>query len=142
MAILSISTAAKAAGISRQSMYNHIKDGTISVTMDNFDKKGIDLSEILRVFGEIKNNPHAQGATLGMGESPQPDQSALIESLRDQIANLKDQLQKTEAREAAAVSRAAAAESKADDYLLRLLPAAAAPAPKKGLLARLFGHEN
>ena len=135
MAILSISAAAKAAGISRQSMYNHINGGTISVTVDNSGKKGVDLSEILRVFGEIK--PITQGADLSdENANAQPEQSALIDALRDQITNLKDQLQKTEAREVAALTRAAAAESRADDYLLRLLPAAA---PKKGFFERLFG---
>ncbi len=137
MAILSISAAAKAAGVSRQSMYNLINDGKISVTTDNAGKKGIDLSEILRVFGEIK--PLTQGAALDDEKTMMPDQSsALIDALRDQITNLKDQLQKAEDREREAKARAAAAEAKADDYLVRLLPAPAQESERKSFWARVF----
>ena len=138
MTILSISAASKAAGVSRQSMYNLINDGKISVTTDNTGKKGIDPSEILRVFGEIK--PVTQGTALDDEKMPLPDQSAaLIDALRDQITNLKDQLQKAEDREREAKARAAAAEAKADDYLVRLLPAPAQQSEKKGFFSRLFG---
>ena len=138
MAILSICAAAKAAGVSRQSMYNLINDGKISVTTDNVGKKGIDLSEILRVFGEIK--PITQGAALDDEKTMMPDQSsALIDALRDQITNLKDQLQKAEDREKEAKARAVAAEARADDYLVRLLPAPALCPEKKSFFTRLFG---
>ena len=131
MAIFSISEASKAAGISRQSMYNHIKSGTISVTVDNAGKKGIDHSEILRVFGEIK--PIAQGAALGDEKKAPPDQSAAIiaelraenAGLKTRINDLSDHIQTLKAELAAAKERE-----------IRLLPA---QTDKKGFFSRLFG---
>ncbi len=131
MAILSISEASKAAGISRQSMYNHIKNGTVSVTVDNAGKKGIDPSEILRVFGEIK--PIAQGAALGDEKTAPPDQSAAIiaelraenSGLKTRITDLSDHIQTLKAELAAAKERE-----------IRLLPA---QTDKKGFFSRLFG---
>ena len=131
MAIFSISEASKAAGISRQSMYNHIKSGTISVTVDNAGKKGIDHSEILRVFGEIK--PIAQGAALGDGKMAPLDQSAAIiaelraenAGLKTRINDLSDHIQTLKAELAAAKERE-----------IRLLPA---QVERKGFFSRLFG---
>jgi hypothetical protein len=53
---ISISEAAKRAGISRQKLYeNYINKGRISVSKNVKGKPCIDTSEILRVFGELKN---------------------------------------------------------------------------------------
>jgi DNA-binding transcriptional MerR regulator len=53
---ISISEAAKRAGISRQKLYkNYINKGKISVSENPKGKPCIDTSEILRVFGELKN---------------------------------------------------------------------------------------
>jgi hypothetical protein len=53
---ISISEAAKRAGISRQKLYeNYINKGRISVSKNAKGRPCIDTSEILRVFGELKN---------------------------------------------------------------------------------------
>ena len=55
MARVSISKAAKLAGVSRATLYKtYINKGRISVSSDPDGKKYIDTSEILRVFGSIK----------------------------------------------------------------------------------------
>jgi hypothetical protein len=55
MAKVSITDAAKLAGVSRAHLYNkYIKPGLLSVDRDNLDKPRIDTSELLRVFGELK----------------------------------------------------------------------------------------
>lgn len=54
MAKLSITQAAKMAGISRQTLYvKYINTGAISVEVVN-DKKVIDTSEIIRIFNDVK----------------------------------------------------------------------------------------
>lgn len=54
---VSISEAAKLAGIARSNLYkNYIEAGKISISIDNDGKKKIDISEILRVFGSLKTN--------------------------------------------------------------------------------------
>lgn len=55
MALLNITQAAKAAGITRQYLHTYyIKKGKITVTQDNMGKPFIDTSEIIRVFGNIQ----------------------------------------------------------------------------------------
>ena len=54
MAQLNMTDAAKAAGVSRNTLYKKIKKGTISVTYDRHENKVIDTSELIRVFGELQ----------------------------------------------------------------------------------------
>lgn len=51
MAIVSISEAARLAGVGRATLYRRIDDGTISTVQNHDGSRGIDTSEILRVFG-------------------------------------------------------------------------------------------
>ena len=54
---LSISQAAKLAGVSRSHFYkSYLKNNRISVEKDYSGKKVIDKSEIMRVFGKICEN--------------------------------------------------------------------------------------
>ena len=60
MALVSVSHAARLAGISRQHLYRkYIKPGEISVQRDEKGDPMIDTSELLRVFGVL------EGDTLG-----------------------------------------------------------------------------
>lgn len=57
MARVSISKAAKLAGISRSAFYKtYIEQGKITVSSDTNGKKYIDTSEILRVFGKLEGD--------------------------------------------------------------------------------------
>lgn len=57
MARVSITQAAKLAGISRASLYkSYLEKGAISVSKDSSGKKYIDTAELLRVFGELKGD--------------------------------------------------------------------------------------
>ncbi|TXH77725.1 MAG: hypothetical protein E6Q85_02725 [Thiothrix sp.] len=54
---VSVSEAARLAGISRSHLYkNYIKQGLISVVRNHQGHPQIDVSELLRVFGEIQKN--------------------------------------------------------------------------------------
>lgn len=64
MAKVSISEAARLAGISRPTLYRKIDAGEISVERDG-DSVQIDISELLRVFGELK--------TPGSPETAEPE---------------------------------------------------------------------
>ena len=52
MAVLNMTQAAKAAGITRKTLYTHIASGKVS-TVDVSGIRGIDVSEIHRVYGDI-----------------------------------------------------------------------------------------
>lgn len=55
MALVSISQAAKLAGISRSNLYTtYINQGKISILKDERDHPCIDTAELLRVFGSLK----------------------------------------------------------------------------------------
>ena len=54
MPILTITDAAKAAGISRPTLYRRIKSGQLSTVRQSDGTKGIDSVELLRVFGTLQ----------------------------------------------------------------------------------------
>lgn len=61
---VSVSEAARLAGISRSHLYkNYIKQGLISVVRNRQGQPQIDVSELLRVFGEIQKNTHLSSKT-------------------------------------------------------------------------------
>ena len=111
MAQVSISEAARLAGISRGGLYkSYLNKGVVSVSTDSAGKKFIDTSELLRVFGELKGDsselspseqkytgtlsPSRQGYTgILSPEKPQENgetaQDVEIKMLREQVEELK-----------------------------------------------------
>lgn len=97
MSKLSITAAAKAVGISRQTMYKkYINHNLISVEVEN-DIKYIDTSELLRVFGRLQpiDENDLQPAT-GQGTAIY---SAEISAKDELIAILKQQIEDNKERE-------------------------------------------
>ncbi len=65
MALVSVSQAARLAGISRQHLYRkYIKPGEISVQRDDKSDPVIDTSELLRVFGRLVGDTSCDDNTL------------------------------------------------------------------------------
>lgn len=65
MALVSVSQAARLAGISRQHLYRKfIKTGEISVSKGLKGEPLIDTSELLRVFGQLHGDSNGDGAAL------------------------------------------------------------------------------
>ncbi len=62
MAQLTVRQAAEQVGVSRQTMFRKIKDGTVSATVNHQGQKQIDTAELLRVFGMLQT-PDATPAT-------------------------------------------------------------------------------
>lgn len=50
----SVREAAQRVGISRQTMFRHIKTGKVSATIDRDGQKQIEVTELIRVFGELQ----------------------------------------------------------------------------------------
>lgn len=57
MTQLSLSAAAKSAGISRSTLHDHIKTGKISVHISGQGRRTVDTSELLRVYGTLQGIP-------------------------------------------------------------------------------------
>lgn len=62
MAQMTVRQAAQQVGVSRQTMFRKIADGTVSATIDHQGQKQIDSAELLRVFGALQT-PDATPAT-------------------------------------------------------------------------------
>lgn len=56
MALLDLTKAAKMAGVSRQTIYRKMSEGTISWDVDNQGKRRIETSELIRVFGSVNSH--------------------------------------------------------------------------------------
>jgi DNA-binding transcriptional MerR regulator len=98
MAKLNISGAAKSWGVSRQTIYNRIQEGVLSVTKDVTGATEIDTTEMLRVFGEPHANAQAIETVQALSNGKAPD------VLRHQIE--VETLKRTAAEERAAMLEA------------------------------------
>lgn len=91
---ISISAAAKEWGVTRQTIYNRIKDGELSSKKDDKGKRKIEHSEMVRVFGE----PGQLKKTSKLERTKTSIEEELIFTLKEQlaIANRRiDQLEQT-----------------------------------------------
>lgn len=94
MSKLTITEAAKLAGISRQQLYRgYINKGKISVIKDN-DKSFIDVSELLRVFPNASIATDQRDNTLQQetvkSDDVTPNNSELVTLLKSQLAEAKE----------------------------------------------------
>ena len=97
MALLNLTQAAKLAGITRTTLYKHIKQGKVSSSLDMQDNTVIDSSDIVRVYsGTVSDNVYTEHDYTP--DTVHPLQVE-IEVLKAQNKLLRDQLFKTEQRE-------------------------------------------
>ena len=82
MAKVSISKAAKLAGVSRTALYkSYINKGLISTSRDESGKKCIDTSEILCVFNELKND--SKGLQVDTQENTNETEQVTTDTAKD-----------------------------------------------------------
>ena len=87
--LVSVSEAAKLAGVARQTINRHIRSGKLSaVHKDN--RKVIDTSELIRVYGDIKLPDVPKVGTQNSENVPvgSNDQAELIAKLIEQVERL------------------------------------------------------
>lgn len=131
--ILSISAAATAAGIDRRTLQRAIKAGRISATVDAAGRRGVDMAELLRVYGPLPGSP--QPSPQGLGAAlPQvaPEASVvmeLVDVLRQQVRQLEAQLHQAQERETRLLTMLEVEQEARRDLEIKLLPA---PSGKKG----------
>ena len=65
---LSISEAAKYVGVSRATMYSHIKKKGLSVEKDENGNQKIDMSELVRVYQDRLKTPEEVANDVGKGK--------------------------------------------------------------------------
>jgi len=97
---ISITQAAKLAGISRQHFYKgYINTGKISISKDS-DKSYVDSSELLRVFPECKvdDNNNLQKQTMDDANKDAQD-NELVNMLKEQLKKAESQIAQAQERE-------------------------------------------
>lgn len=100
MTKISISEAIKISGVSRSHFYNkYIKHGIISIIIEE-NKKLIDVSELIRVFGSVQLE-NSQNGHIRTTEytSNTIEKDKIIEILEQQIAEFKNRERETKSRE-------------------------------------------
>lgn len=101
MALLPVSKAADLVGLSRKTMYAHVRTGKVSASKDSKGVLLIDTSELIRVFGVLRQEQDSEGNNTRQLESSDFNQSMLdkmeqmtrqIESLTEKVMELQKQL--------------------------------------------------
>ena len=91
MAKLNLSQAAKAVGIHRSTIHRHIDEGKISSEVIGNGKKVVDTSELLRVYGQIKEiaTPATVSQKDAMQQQATPNETVATQDITT-ISELKD----------------------------------------------------
>ena len=95
MAKLNLTQAAKAAGIARGTLYKHIDEGKISCQLDDKGKRVIDTSELMRVYGEIKQPETTRERTeeRPIKHKETREETEVTQVLRERIEDLEKQIE-------------------------------------------------
>ena len=132
MPTFNISAAARAVGTSRASIQRAIKSGRLSATTNEQGERVIDLSELLRVFGPLKQGEQASMDAGMDGEQRDTPSMAvreqvLIEVLREHLDDAREQLQQAQQEKARLLSMLEVEQAARRELETKLLPA---PSPK------------
>tara|TARA_B100001989_G_C24550737_1_gene474442 strand:+ start:2668 stop:3165 length:498 start_codon:yes stop_codon:yes gene_type:complete len=88
---VSLSKAASMAGITRQTLYRHIEEKGITVEDKDTKRPKIDVSELIRVYGDKVKPDIAQDKKSDAPKASAPVQSAEIEKLREKLKILEEE---------------------------------------------------
>ncbi len=119
-------------GISRATVYKHIKSGKLSRLPDGL----VDVAEVLRVYGEPNKNTGRDKPVTAIDNGDTQENRLLLEK----IASLESQLVKAEKREDWLRERFEKAQETIQ--LLEHKKTASPQPTKKGLFGRLLGAIN
>lgn len=61
---LSVREAAERVGVTRQTIFKKIKDGELSATIDHRGNKQVDVTELLRVYGQLQSSDSSLSTTV------------------------------------------------------------------------------
>lgn len=95
MAILGLREAAKAAGVSRQTIYRYAASGRLSVTQRQDGTQGVDTAELMRVFGPLRDPATvAEKAPATPQDSPE---GRLLQAMQGELEATKQALRMAQA---------------------------------------------
>lgn len=87
--LLNLSQAAQAAGITRRTLYNHVKQGKVTVSRAGKNNPVIDVSELIRVYGNV-NLPEKQIPNISHRENTHKNfPHEQFQSMQKELADLR-----------------------------------------------------
>jgi len=87
--LLNLSQAAQAAGITRRTLYNHVKQGKVTVSRDGKNNPVVDVSELIRVYGNV-NLPEKQIPSVSHRENTQKNfPLEQFQAMQKELADLR-----------------------------------------------------
>lgn len=95
MTKLNISEAARATGKNRTTLYRHIKSGKLSSEKDATDNPVIDVSELQRVYGDLKMSATDANATQNVAKHQidTPKSNTELQLLRLKLEHFEEKLE-------------------------------------------------
>lgn len=100
MTYLKLSEAARQVGISRPTIYKYAAEGRISVTKDRLGHKQVQLSELLRVFGELSpetqktvNTDNTADSFSSLRQSKKTAETSSLSAILVELERTKAQLE-------------------------------------------------
>jgi len=131
MAQFTIAGAARAAGVGRATIQRALKSGRLSATTNEQGERVIDLTELLRVFGPLKQSeqPASSIASLLDTGSEQGSSAVLVEVLREQLRKAEEREQQAQQEKAHLLALLEAEQVTRRDLEQKLLPPPPQPKP-------------
>lgn len=87
--LLNLSQAAKAVGITRRTLYNHVRSGKVTISRDVKNNPSVDVSELIRVYGNVQL-PEKQIPTIIHRENTHKNfSSEQLDIVKKELADLK-----------------------------------------------------
>ena len=88
-----VAEAATLVGITRSTLFRHIREGRVTSTLSNDGDKIVDTAELIRVYGELQPAPKAHSAHC---DKPTPKEAQIVSAVA--LAVLEAKLEAAEAQ--------------------------------------------
>lgn len=88
---VSVSEAARLVGRDRKSLYRAIKLGRLSATNNATGERQVDISELIRVYGELRDTGDSK-ETVSTPQTETSNETARIAALEAEVTNLRERL--------------------------------------------------
>lgn len=119
--------AADAVSVSRSTIYRKVEEGILSLATMPDGAKGVDTSELIRVFGELKSKaadtPSDNRATVSAQSHATASDSHETAILKTQVELLRDQLELAKERERRLLAMLEEEQRSRRELEVRMLPA-------------------
>lgn len=122
MSKLTLGRMAKLYGLHRSSLYEAVEKGRVSSGFDGKGQRVVDLSEMIRVYGEPPGNPTQKPSTPTLPDASTPtpavwaEMVAELRLLREEVAGLRQEMRLLEYRPGSSAEHLAESQAALQDH--------------------------